>query len=408
MTLRAAGFVAEERAKNIQLLDTSQRPAYLLIMIQQWLTLVLNMVVMAMAVILTALAVRLRSNSGFTGASLVTVMQFGEELSGVVMFYTILETSIGAVSRLRKFSENVTPEDREEMEDIEPPEQWPQKGKIELKGVSASYGGEDEQSDATTPTLVLRDISLTIRPGEKVAICGRTGSGKSSLIALLLKLIDPLPVQPAEENNHIYIDNEPLRRLNRSALRRRIIAIPQEPVFLPNGSSFQANLDPFTTTATATDCESVLRAVDLWAFVQERGGLGAGMTADTFSQGQRQLFSLARAVLRRRMRWRSVVGINGGGESEGGGGVLLLDEFSSSVDQETERVMQEIIRQEFKEYTVVAVSHRLDMIMDFDRVVVMDRGEVVEVGIPRNLAETEGTRFGDLWRLGGRDQRQTH
>jgi hypothetical protein len=107
-------------------------------MIQQWLNLVLDIVVMVMAGVLTALAVRLHSNSGFTGASLVTLMTFGDNLSGIVIFYTRLETSIGAIARLKTFNENVKSEDRDE-EDIVPPEQWPQSGVIELKGVSASY-----------------------------------------------------------------------------------------------------------------------------------------------------------------------------------------------------------------------------------------------------------------------------
>lgn len=136
--MRAFGFIKEDRAKNTQLLDTSQRPAYLLIMIQQWLMLVLNMVVMVMAATLTALALRNRSSSGFTGASLITLMMFGERLSGIVMNYTQLETSIGAIARLRAFSDNVKSEERKE-EVIRPTEDWPQKGRIEFKGVSATY-----------------------------------------------------------------------------------------------------------------------------------------------------------------------------------------------------------------------------------------------------------------------------
>lgn len=91
-----------------------------------------------MAVVLTTLAVRLHSNSGFTGASLYTLLSFGENLSGIVTFYTKLETSIGAIARLKTFNETVKPEDREE-EEISPVEQWPQRGVIELKGVSAQY-----------------------------------------------------------------------------------------------------------------------------------------------------------------------------------------------------------------------------------------------------------------------------
>ena len=139
MLIRAdIGFIPESIQKNAHLLNSSQRPAYLLAMIQQWLILVLDIVVMVMAAILTTLAVRLHSNSGFTGASLVTLMNFGESLSGIVSYYTRLETSIGAIARLRTFNKTVQPEDQEE-EDVSPDEQWPSSGVIELKGVSASY-----------------------------------------------------------------------------------------------------------------------------------------------------------------------------------------------------------------------------------------------------------------------------
>jgi hypothetical protein len=107
-------------------------------MIQQWLNLVLDLVVTVMAATLTTLSVRLHSNSGFTGASLVALMSFGANLSGIVIFYTRLETSIGAITRLKIFSEKVKPEDRYN-EDIVPPEQWPQSGVVELSGVSAKY-----------------------------------------------------------------------------------------------------------------------------------------------------------------------------------------------------------------------------------------------------------------------------
>ncbi|KGO73238.1 ABC transporter, integral membrane type 1 [Penicillium italicum] len=383
-TLRAFGFIPDDVDKNTRLIDASQRPAYLLLMIQQWLTLVLDLVVMVIAVVMTTLAVRLHSSSGFAGASLFSLMSFGESISGIVVFYTKLETSIGAIARLKLFNENVKPEDRDE-EDIIPPIQWPQNGVVELKGVSASYGAEDQPEN--TSKIALRNINLTINTGERVAICGRTGSGKSSLMALLLKILDPLP----ETAGNAIIDNTPLHLINRSALRERIIAVPQEAVFLPDGSTFRANLDP-SDVSTPEECEVVLVAVGLWKFVQERGGLDVGMSAGTLSAGQRQLMSLGRALLRRFIRARN--GSNCG--------LLLLDEVSSSVDHETERVMQDIIRVEFKDYTVIAVSHRLDMIMDFDRVVVMDTGEIVEVGNPALLAGQPETRFGDLVRAGAK------
>lgn len=131
--------MSKDIQKNARHIDTSQRPSYLLLMIQSWLNLVCDLVVMVIAAVLTTLAVRLHSNSGFAGASLFTLLSFSENLSGIVIFYTKLETSIGAISRLRAFNENVKPEERDE-EEIIPAELWPQSGVIQLKGVSASYG----------------------------------------------------------------------------------------------------------------------------------------------------------------------------------------------------------------------------------------------------------------------------
>lgn len=248
-------------------------------------------------------------------------------------------------------------------------------------------GGHQDgnQDDDNFSNLALRDIRLAIQPGEKVAICGRTGSGKSSLIALLLKLLEPLPARPGS----VVLDGVLLKNVDRITLRQRIIAVPQEAVFLPDGTSFRVNLDP-ENESTAEECEAILAAVGLSGFVQERGGLDSGLSAGTMSAGQRQLLSLGRAVLRRRIR------------KPASGGILLLDEVSSSVDVDTEQAMQKTIQAEFEGYTVIAVSHRLDMIMDFDRVVVMDQGEIVEMGQPRLLADTPGTRFGGLVKSGGK------
>ncbi|KAI0476031.1 ABC multidrug transporter [Xylariaceae sp. FL0804] len=431
VTLRAFGFIGDDLAKNMRLLDTSQRPAYLLVMIQQWLSLVLNLLVAILAVILTALVTQLRTSSGFTGASLVTLMTFGQELTDIVKFYTLLETSLGAVARLDAFNRTVRPEDQPR-EDVVPPDEWPQRGEISLSGVSASYSDTDAEAN-----LALKDIRLTIRGGEKIAVCGRTGSGKSSLIALLMKMLEPttpaaahltdsssssspsLLSSPAAAAAPILIDDLPLHRLRRAALRRRLLCVPQDAVFLPDGASVRANLlDPYygdgdsdggaaTTTTDDDDARRVLEVVGLLPQLELAGGVDAILTPATLSQGQRQLFSLARAVLRRRVRARArarcgAVVQQGGAAGERDGGVLLLDEVSASVDRETEKRMQDIIRTEFRDYTVIAVSHRLNMIMDFDRVVVLDGGEIVEVGNPAELAGRPDTWFWELCAFGGK------
>lgn len=137
-TFRAFGWVPNGIAINSRLLDTSQRPAYLLAMVQRWLLFMLQLIVALLAVAVVTLATQLRAGSGFTGASLVTLMTFGDVLNYIIRWYTQIETSIGAVTRLKNFSQNVKPESKEG-EDIVPPGEWPPRGEIRISGVSASY-----------------------------------------------------------------------------------------------------------------------------------------------------------------------------------------------------------------------------------------------------------------------------
>jgi ABC-type multidrug transport system fused ATPase/permease subunit len=138
ITFRALGWVPHGIEQNNRLVDASQRPAYLLAMIQRWLALVLQLVVAGLSLTVVCFATQLRLGSAFTGASLVTLMNFGESLSMVVRMYTMLETSIGAVARLKAFSDTAKSESRDG-EDFVPPAQWPSRGVIVVDGVSASY-----------------------------------------------------------------------------------------------------------------------------------------------------------------------------------------------------------------------------------------------------------------------------
>lgn len=151
--------------------------------------LVLEMVVMLMAGTLVAVAVRVNSNAGFAGAGLVSLMLFGQTLMYIVRFYTGMEITLGAVTRINTFCTTVLPEDKPG-EDTKPPLEWPQTGSIDFQGINASYSPTAHAEER--PSLALCDINLSIKAGERVAICGRTGSGKSSLVSLPLKLLDPL------------------------------------------------------------------------------------------------------------------------------------------------------------------------------------------------------------------------
>lgn len=205
---------------------------------------------------------------------------------------------------------------------------------------------------------------------------------------LLLRLLDPLP-----SSQDIAIDGVSLNRVNRTTLRQRIIVVPQDSVFLPGFSSVKQNLDPLGI-ATDEECLAILKTVRLLDFVGVLGGLHLAMSADNLSAGQQQLFGLGRAVLRRRMKDKMF------GPS---GGVLLLDEMNSKLDNDTDHVMQEVLRQEFVGYTTIMVAHRLSIVMNMcDRVLVMEKGSLVEEGNPRTLAARENSRFRELWKKSSR------
>ncbi|TIC91631.1 ABC transporter C family member 8 [Colletotrichum higginsianum] len=166
-TIRAYGWTSNHVAKNLALLDRAQKPYYLLLCIQRWLTLVLGLTVAGLAILLTALGVTLRSrlDAGFLGVALVSMMNLGQSLAALITFWTLLETSLGAISRVKTFSEDTPTEKPREIVDTRILAGWPSQGSVVIENWSAHYNGHP----------VLRNIDISIQAGEKVAICGRTG-----------------------------------------------------------------------------------------------------------------------------------------------------------------------------------------------------------------------------------------
>lgn len=314
-----------------------------------------------LAIILMVLVVEFRDSvePGYVGLALLNVISFSSFLIWMVKQWTSLETSIGAISRLKTFT-TTTPNENLPGEYQPVPDTWPEKGAIEIRNLSASY------SPSGLP--VLKGVNISIKPGEKIGICGRTGSGKSSIIMTLFHLLEISPT------SSVFIDDVDITKIPRQVLRGHLNAIPQDPFFLSDNIRFNASPSCLHTDEQII---SALQKVELWSLIEARGGLDAELTAEFFSHGQRQLFCLARAVLRKSR-------------------IVVLDEVSSSVDVETDKLMQRVIREEFREATVVSVAHRLQTIVDFDRVAVMCDGKMAEIGEPRELLERQ-SRFRDLW-----------
>jgi ATP-binding cassette, subfamily C (CFTR/MRP), member 1 len=193
VTIRAFKWSDTFVEQNLLLLDNSQKPYHLLWCIQRWLALVLDLVVTVLAVIMMVLVVRLRNSvsSGNVGLAILNVINFSQSLAWIIRQWTSLETSIGAVSRLKNFTLS-TPNENLVGEDQPVPDSWPENGAIEFKNLAASY------TIAGPP--VLKGINMYIKPGERVGICGRTGSGKSSLIMTLFRLLE-IPSESSSKQN---------------------------------------------------------------------------------------------------------------------------------------------------------------------------------------------------------------
>ncbi|KAJ5778147.1 P-loop containing nucleoside triphosphate hydrolase protein [Penicillium odoratum] len=283
-----------------------------------------------------------------TFSGLVTIRAFacsggalGVALSNIVSFSRVLsqmETSLGSISRLKGFTLETYPENLGD-EVIDPGTQWPSQGEIKFNGLTASYG--------LGSNPILQDITLGITPGSKVGICGRSGSGKSSLVLSILRMTD-------FQHGTITIDGVDLRTTPRESIRQKLTVLPQDPLLLTG--SVRLNIDP-RSNHTDDEIVSLLDKVGMLDLVLSRGGLSSNLDSSTISSGQQQLICLARGLLHQST-------------------ILILDEATSNVDQLRETKLMELIQDQ--ECTVVAVAHRLRTIRNLDLILVMDQGKIVE------------------------------
>ena len=363
VTIRAFRWQKDFADQQEAILDHSQKPFYLMFCIQRWLTLVLDLIVSAMAVILMAMIVKLRENldPGFVALALLNIFSFNNNLTAIIDMWTHLETSMGAIARIKNYSER-TPRETVPSQTTTISGAWPASGKIVFQDFCAAYSPDSPD--------VLKGINLTIHPGVKVGICGVSGSGKSSLIGSLFRLLETTAGQ-------IVVDDVNLAQLPHQHVRVQLNAIPQHAMFFKG--TIRENIDPLTN-ATDDEIISALREVgllDVIAAVQN--GLDSTTSLDEIlSHGQRQLVCLARAMLRP-------------------SNIVVLDEATASVDVTTDQLMQRIIKDKFAGKTIITVAHRLQTIMDYDRIVVMHEGRIVEVGTPKNLLEKANGHFKELW-----------
>lgn len=206
---------------------------------------------------------------------------------------------------------------------------------------------------------MLHDMSLTIGDGQKVAICGRTGSGKSSFLSTVFKLVDYTGI--------IRVDGLDISKISNDELHASLTIVSQNPALLPG--TLRSNLVLPNRKSTPPSSENIittLKALQIWDTIQKFGSLDTDVENLSLSIGQQQLVCLARAILQKR-----------------DSSILILDEAMSTVDGETEKLMVEVLEIEFANHTVLSVVHRLDTIYKYDTLVVLDAGRIMDIGYLR-------------------------
>ncbi|PVU95713.1 hypothetical protein BB559_002624 [Furculomyces boomerangus] len=397
-TIRSYNHTKRFINHNSTLIVTNTRAQFPYLSLNRWLSLRLEFIggfIIFFASLFAVVSVYISSKSttgSFISASRVGLaisysLTITQSLSMGIRQTAELENNIVSVERNKEYSELPT-EAPEHIPDNKPPSEWPDKGEISFKHYSTRYR---EGLD-----LVLKDIDLTIPPGSKVGVVGRTGAGKSSLTLALFRIVE------AAEGS-IIIDGIDISKIGLVDLRSNLIIIPQDPALFEE--TLRHNLDPYGQYSDAEIWNALeLSRLKPWVLQQsgnepsptEKSGevsavgvvknnkpkesglnIRVNQGGTNLSLGQRQLVCLARALLRRAK-------------------VLVLDEATAAIDVETDRFIQEVIRSEFKDCTVITIAHRLNTIMDSDYILVLDKGKAVEFDTPGSLLADSNTVFSGL------------
>ncbi|KAI0387803.1 ABC transporter [Hypomontagnella monticulosa] len=374
----------------------------------RWVALKVDMMTTLVTVAAGAIAVSKAGlvAAGLVGFSLTNATTLSQLILLLVRAGNELEIELQSFHRVREYAA-VEPEEKKdeyknvgEYSDSEPvmPKNWPRSGEVEFRNVTIKY-------DIDGPEI-LKNINLKFAAGERVAVVGRTGSGKSTLVLSLLRFTNIVEGQ-------ILFDGVDITKFPRRKLREALTIIPQEAVLF-NGD-VRSNLDPTGEIPTEILEKALQYCSGIASFQYHQNGEGIenghgqsngsngttfgelpsdiGITLSTpvkpkgenFSHGQRQVLSLCRALVRKSK-------------------LMLLDEATASMDYETDQGIQEVLRKELNEHgrdrTLVTIAHRLKTIIDYDRVVVMSAGSVIEVGSPKELYEAKG-QFYDMMKHSG-------
>ena len=369
-TIRAYDCVDRFVRYSDMLIDRNQSCSYPNIIANRWLSIRLEFFGNLITASAALFSVYYKGLIGaeVAGLTISYSLNITQTLSWFVRMTSDLETHIVSVERILEYMRGAQ-EDKWIKGNHRPPPEWPGKGSISIENYSTRYRNDTD--------LVLRDLSISIRPEEKIGIVGRTGSGKSSLSLALFRILEPV-------SGSIAIDELDLAHFGLHDIRSRLTIIPQDPVLFSGTIRF--NLDPLKLYKDEEIWHS-LKLAHLKGYISTlRLGLDHRVSeyGENFSVGQRQLICLARAILRKSK-------------------ILILDEATASVDVETDSIVQRTIREIFSDCTIITIAHRLHTILDSDRILVLESGRVRELDSPVNLIANPSSAFASLVRDAGLD-----
>ncbi|WPK23590.1 hypothetical protein PUMCH_000831 [Australozyma saopauloensis] len=372
-TIRAYGVENRFMKQNLAAVDTNNRPFFYMWVANRWLCLrvdVVGSLVMFFAGVFVLLSIG-HIDAGLAGLSLSYAIAFSEDALWIVRLYSNIEMNMNSVERLQEY-ERVDQEAPAEIPDTKPDASWPTAGEIHVQDVSLRYAPELPR--------VIKNVSFHVKPCNKIGIVGRTGAGKSTIITAFFRFMDL-------ETGKIAIDGVDISKIGLDDLRQAITIIPQDPTLFTG--TIRSNLDPYDQYTDEQIFEALTR-VNLIArgereaskqvtttdnqnkFLDIETSISEG--GSNLSQGQRQLMCLARSLLKSPK-------------------VILLDEATASIDYESDALIQQTIRGEFSNSTILTIAHRLRSIIDYDKILVMDAGRVVEYDDPYVLIADKDSLF---------------
>lgn len=357
------GFGQEKRfmKRNLYLLDCFARPFFCSLAAIEWLCLrmeLLSTFVFAFCMILLVSFPQGSIDPSMAGLAVTYGLNLNARLSRWILSFCKLENKIISIERIYQYSQ-IPSEAPPLIEDSRPPSSWPENGTIELIDLKVRY--------SENLPMVLHGVTCGFPGGKKIGIVGRTGSGKSTLIQALFRLIEPA-------SGRIIIDNIDISTVGLHDLRSRLGIIPQDPTLFEG--TIRGNLDPLEEH----EDQQIWQALDksqLGDIVRQKDqklDTPVLENGDNWSVGQRQLVSLGRALLKQAR-------------------ILVLDEATASVDTATDNLIQKIIRTEFEDCTVCTIAHRIPTVIDSDLVLVLSDGRVAEFDTPARLLEDKSSMF---------------